>query len=295
MTAFKKAMVALDLSEMDKQLIAYTKQMVEIYGIQLVYFVHIMPNFLSPKNIDARFHQSFAPDYPIDEKIKYKLLEEIEAVFVGEEDLNLQVEIIEGKIYQKLLHWAELKAIDLLIVGKKSNSRGSGITPKRMAQKIKSAVLFATENPQKDIRHIGVPMDFSDYSLRALQTALQVRKTFPTAKISCINVLDLPALLYSENSIKYKQLGDSIKSNTEETHRLFLEKNKIKKENMEFVILHDSHHSIAQNIRDYTDTHPMDLLIMGAKGHSFFEDFLYGSVTEKIVTYEKKVPVLLVR
>ena len=48
MTGFSRALVALDLSTMDKKLMDYLASMVSVLDTKKVYFVHIIPDFNMP-------------------------------------------------------------------------------------------------------------------------------------------------------------------------------------------------------------------------------------------------------
>lgn len=59
--------------------------------------------------------------------------------------------------------------------------------------------------------------------------------------------------------------------------------------------LENKQHDIAGHIEDFALERPNSMIIMGAKGHSPFETFLFGSITEKLAERYNKVPLLIVR
>ena len=128
MQIFSRVLLALDLSEMDQRLMKYVAGHSRIFGMEKFYFVHIMENFIMPRNVDVQFQKLFAPEHPIDEKVRDKLLLDIKQAFGGLPQAEYSVEVIEGKPYEKLIHWTKVKEIDLLVAGKKAISEGSGIT-----------------------------------------------------------------------------------------------------------------------------------------------------------------------
>jgi nucleotide-binding universal stress UspA family protein len=295
MTTFKKTMVALDLSDMDDQILTYTRFITDIFETRQLYLTHIIPSFTSLKNLDLEFHQLFSAEYPIDEKIKDRISEQSESYFKNYQGgMDIKVEVVEGTIHKTLLHWTELKAIELLIVGKKSRTENSGITASGVARSTKSSVLFVTENTKDTIQHIVVPMDYSAYSLRALQTAIHIKTKLPNTKITCVSVLELPSNIYGMTQ-NIAPLTDSMRENITKTHQHFLKTHGVISEGIDLVILKDNLSNVAKVIRDYADKQQGDLIIIGAKGHTPFQNLIYGSVTERLVTYEDKIPVLVVR
>ena len=115
------------------------------------------------------FHKLFAPEYPVDEKIRDKIALDVQDTFESLKGIDLSIEVREGAPYEKLIHWTDVKDVDLLVVGQKQTSEGSGITAKRVARKSKCNVLFIPEKASSDISNILVPIDFSDNSAKAFK------------------------------------------------------------------------------------------------------------------------------
>jgi hypothetical protein len=76
--------------------------------------------FSAPKQLDVAFQKLFAPEYPIDEKVKDKLSLDAQEILGEEPPFPFKVEVREGKPYEKLLHWIDIKEIQLLVVGRKA-------------------------------------------------------------------------------------------------------------------------------------------------------------------------------
>src|SRR5690606_2847034 len=116
---FSTAMVALDLSKLDEKLIRYAKFIGSKMDIKRFYFIHIVPDFSTIKNLDLDFSKKFAPEIPADEAALKKLETEVKSIFGPTPGADYECMVVEGKPYQQLLHWAEVKNADLVIVGKK--------------------------------------------------------------------------------------------------------------------------------------------------------------------------------
>jgi len=293
MTTFARIVTALDMSGMDENLIQYTRALIKPFQVEKAYFVHIIPDFTLPKKQQQEFIQLFSPDKPLDEVVQAKLATDVEAIF-SENGVETSVEVREGKPYEKLLHWIKVRQADLLVVGNKQRSEGSGIIARRVARKTPSSVLFLSENATLPIREIIVPLDLSDDSARALHAALQLKRNDQAVKISVFIVVDVPSTVYPINMHR-SRLVEVLKSNANESYQEFLKKHNIQGENLEMVVQENSHFSVADHIQDFAEERKADLVIMGAQGHTPFEDFLFGSVTEKLVENAKEVPILVVR
>lgn len=296
MNHFDRTMVALDLSTMDENLICYVARIAEALQIKKIYFLHAIPDFTMPRNADVEFQKLFAPEQPVDERVHQRIEEEVRKIFDGKADVEQSIEVVEGKPYDRLLHWAEIKDIDLLVVGHKKKSEGSGITPKRVARRSPCNLLFVPPENLGEIRRILVPVDFSDNSGRALQTALAMKEQSPGIAVQCIYVVDLPPADYYIRPFDNTGFQRLLLESAGEAYREFLSENKVDPARLEeAAFVPNEYSNIAAHIEEYARQRETDLIIMGAKGHSGLENFIFGSITEKLVERSKGKPVLIVR
>jgi len=134
---------------------------------------------------------------------------------------------------------------------------------------------------------ILAPVDFSEYSFKNLQNAIDLAKTFK-AKLIILHVLP-----DKEQCLKFcsvnpdldnmdKMAEENARKNMQEFEKRIPE---IKYIEHEFKIRRGIAYSeILKEIKESF----VDVLIIGAKGVSNLDDFIYGSVTEKVI---KKSPV----
>ena len=250
-----------------------------------------------PRNLDVEFHSLFAPEYPVDEKVRDKIALDVQEVLDNSPEVDFKVEVVEGNPYEKLIHWTKIKEIDLLIVGHKAVSEGSGITPKRVARRSTCNVLFVPDDGREDIRKVLVPLDFSDNSLRALRTALKIKdKLDGEPQVGCIYVVDMPPADYYIRPFYESGYRQVLMDSAHKAYYNFLSENGIDDEVLAApVYLSNDYSNVAAHLNEYIDDYGTDLVIMGAQGHTAFEKFIYGSVTEKLVEKCKHTPILIVR
>lgn len=295
MKPIKRAVIALDLSEMDQQIIRMAKLACDLYELTRLYFVHIIPNFADPRHPDLVFHTKFSTDVPIDEAVARKLQEEVTAQFGGWQEDHLAIEVVEGKPYQKLARWAEVKDADLLVFGKKQKSAGSGITARRAARQVGCNLFLIPENPPSTIKRILVPMDFSENSVRALQHALHAKEHFPEAEIQVVHLVrTLTADHYYGVSQVANYRSEAIAA-ARKAYENIRDELQIKEAEAPIKFLDDHYGNVFRYLWEYTEESQPDLVIMGAQGHSAVHHFLYGSVTEDFVDYCEGIPILVVR
>lgn len=295
MKPINRAMIALDLSPMDETLLQFARLMHDLFQFDKLYFVHIIPDFIAPKNEDLKFHKQFSTDSPLDEAVKSKLEAKIEPHFSKKDREKCTVEVIEGRPYRQLAKWAEVKDVDLLIFGKKKKSAGSGITAKRAARHIDCHLLMVPEIEDLKLKHILVPMDFSDNSIRALLRARSIAENLGDTKTEVIH------LIRTITADHYYGLTQSVSYRAEavlaarKAYDAMLQENEISEEEAPLIIEDDDYGNVFRRLWEYSREIEPDLVVIGAQGHSAVHHFLYGSVTEDFVDYCDDMPILVVR
>jgi len=292
---FERALVALDLSRMDASMLRYLAGLVPVLGIRRLYFLHIMPDFSSPKKLDVEFHKLFNPEYPVDERVRDKLNLDIQEALGDLPDLEWSVEVREGKPYQKLIHWIEVKEVDLLIVGKKQQSEGSGITAKRVARHSQCHVLFVPPDAPARFKHLIVPIDFSENAHRALQVGLELKRKQDDAELGALYIVEMPLEdFYVRGALQTGYRGILMES-AQTAYNRFVDEHDLPSDEISPIFVQNDYGNISSHLAEYLEEHPTDLVIQGAQGHSAFENFLYGSVTEKLLDKLRTRPILIIR
>lgn len=295
MLAFKRALVAFDLSEMDLQLLRFLGRHYQALGIQKLYALHIMPDFTEPSHPEVDFQKRFAPESPVDERVEAAIQARITEVFGESPALEIDIEVREGKPYEKLLHWTKIKEVDLLILGKKHLSEGSGITAKRVARNVHSAVLFVPSVADSEISNLVVPNDFSENAARALHAAIGFSRAMKGQPVHSLHIVDLPPGYYYNRSSPDRGYLGMLMESAQLAAAKFRMEQEIADDDIVDVFQENSRHNLASHILNYASDHEEALIVMGAKGHTPFETFLFGSVTERIAQLVESQPLLVVR
>lgn len=295
MLAFKRALVAFDLSEMDLQLLQFLARHYQALGIQKLYALHIMPDFTEPAHPDLDFQKRFAPESPVDERVESAIKARVEEVFGEAPGLDIDIEVREGKPYEKLLHWTKIKEADLLIMGKKRLSEGSGITAKRVARNVHAAVLLVPDGAGTEIANLVVPNDFSENAARALHAALSLSRAMKGQPVHSLHIVDLPPGQYYNRSAPDRGYLGLLMESARLAAGKFRDAQGIADDDIVDVFQENSRNNQAAHILRYANEHKDSLLVMGAKGHTPFETFLFGSVTERLAQSIEGQPLLIVR
>jgi len=292
---FNRILIAADLSTMDQTLFEFTKTLLQKSSASKLYILHVIPNFLNPSNPDLNFHQLFAKNYPVDEKANDLLKEKAEAYF-DKNNIEIEINVVEGKPYEKLLNWIELKEIDLVVVGKKKQTEGSGITAKRMVRKTKASVLFVPESANSNFQSVLVPVDYSVQSAKALRAGLGLKEHSPNdLKVKALYVSSIPPVdSYYGMSLSQSHV-DKLLGNSRDYFGQFIQNEKLDESLFAKEVIASKFSNVGRDIQMFAKKEGSDLIVIGAKGHSPFDRFVYGSVTEQLVDLLMETPTLVMR
>lgn len=292
---FERILVGLDLSDADKNILKSIAALIPALGAKTVYFFHVMPDFSMPADIEVEFHKLFAPEYPVDEKIRDKIARDVAEYFGEAPGVDLHIEVVEGRPFLKMMHWIDVKDIDLLVVGQKQPREGSGIVARRVARQASCNVLFVPVDGQSDIRNILVPVDFSEASANALRVAIALAASLQKTGPQALYVVDMPPADYYMRTFDTDGFRDVLRQSAKTAFANFVKAQEFERDAFQQVIVDNRYGNVALHIAEYAENTGVGLIVIGAQGHSALENFIFGSVTEKLLAHQTNRVVLVVR
>jgi len=295
MKKFNRIIVALDMTDFDEKLLRYFSQFTAITFPKKVYFVYVDPNLETPPNMDIAYKDEDGKPIPKDELLQKVLTQRVKDLFANHYEVDFEVNVLEGKPLQALLHWTKVKEADLLVLGNKKLSEGSGVVANRIARNTNAAVLFVPETSTTPIKTLLVPIDFSSYAELAMNGALQLAKELDQAKIIAFNVFDVPLTGYPMVNMNYERFVKNMATFKQEAFDDYLQKFELDRTTVETAYVENSKNNVAKHLHTFAHEKGVDLIVMGAKGHGLVDRILMGSVAEKLVNYEKETPILILR
>ncbi|WP_055442406.1 universal stress protein [Lacinutrix himadriensis] len=140
------------------------------------------------------------------------------------------------------------------------------------------------------MKKIIVPIDFSEHSEYALETAAFLAKKYD-AEILALHMLELSNALISnaenmqqEETVFYLKLA-------EQKFQGFLDKEYLKDVKVTPLV---KHFKVFSEVSEVAKEHDADLIVMGSHGASGLKEVLVGSNTEKVVRHSN-IPVLVIK
>lgn len=284
---YERWMVGLDLTEMDVHLIKWVNYLSHLLKPKAVYFIHIEKHFDLPVYIP---HELSAQLQVEDETHKSSIQKLINEHF-SYRDASIHVEVIEGKVFHTLLHWIKIKQIDFLIAGRKEKLKGKGLLPYRFSRKLSCSTFLIPEKEQKKIKKILVPVDFSEHSMLALQTALHIASKEKACSVTCFHIYNVP-LGYYKTGKSYGDFAHVMKFNAIEHFQKFIAP---LERDIRFKATLLDKAPAPELIYKEIENEGYDLVIIGSKGQSAGAFILLGSTTEKLIHINKACPTWVIK
>lgn len=266
-------MIGLDLSEMDQFILEWVKYLYDLIKPEVIYFMHVEKDFKEVPYLPQELNEATA----LDEKLLEKMSETIHAHF-PEDAKNIQIKAVEGKPFEALIHWADIKSVDFFIAGRKNEISSRGILPHKLARKLQCPVLFIPEIKPKEFQKLLIPIDFSKHSKLAILTALMLRDLIPTLEIKCMHVYQVP-LGYYKTGKTFEEFGKIMLVHAKREFKTFC-----KEMNVELKCIYKLQSEASDKVIVNTAKQEFaDLVIMGSKGQTNSSILLLGSLTEKLI------------
>lgn len=291
MYKFKRLMIGLDMSYMDEILLKYAQNLVDVLKPEAIYFLNIQPNL----DLDDDIKELLGGDnQPSDEVVKENMKQTVAKFFKNNSNASIDYKVVEGNPSQEILRWTKIKEIDLLIMGRKELKGGSGITPQQVSAKVMSSVLIIPEGIERyNLNKILVPIDFSDYSMLALEETLYLKSLKKDIEIKCHHVYNLP-LGYEKTGKTADEFSEIMKTNAEKKFKKMQSKiDGAASIECTFELSDDK--SIGKQIKEAADKESADLIVMGAKGRTLATQIFLGSATEKLIKFQSNSALLVVK
>lgn len=292
--AVREAVVGLALGRADEPLLKYLNFFKGPIPVEGLSFLHVIPN------TRARLPLTVAPGVEVsreDEEAALRALsEKVKIALPDRAASDVQYFVEDGSPLEKLLALADDKKADMLVIGRKADTLAHGILSKNLIRQAKSNVLVVPENTTIALKNILVPVDFSENSVRALKTALSIKKRAgEDIKVYAINIYQRPNLMAYKLNMAPERFERNIQENHEKGFKKFMEEylpDYIGK--VEPILIWNDMPDVAHHIMDQAREITANLIVIGCKGHSKLERMLLGSTTETLLNINTSIPALVV-
>lgn len=209
---------------------------------------------------------------------------------------QVQCDVCEGDPLEEVLHRSMDLQADLLVLGKRNDTSSHGILANNLVRKVPCSTLVVPQGARMQLERMLVPVDFSQYSVRALQTAVAIaRRMEKMPELIVAHLYELPNIFAYRLGQSEEQLAAILHADREAALKDFVNNYAQETEGVRTIVERHEDAALARQIADVALQCDADLVVMGAKGHSKVERLLMGSVTEKLLFINDAIPVWVVK
>lgn len=282
----KNLMIGLDLSEIDEVVISYAKFLVDYWNLEKITFIHnikksdlydLWEGFLKEKEI------------PLENLIKKEISEKVAKVFDDSAQIKIEVtaeDYTENVFKEKSKEYN----IDLLLLGKKQDLRGTGSLAHKLMHIISCDVLFVPEEVQFSLNRILLPTDFTSNSAKAFKKAslLDHKKSW---QMIALHVYNIPSVYFPY--INREKAMDKAQQQLTAKFKNF--RKRFKLEEIPFIQSYREDFSVVETIIEKSYKENIDLIMLSAKGDNKLTSIFVGSTTSDLLLNNSPVPIYVVK
>jgi nucleotide-binding universal stress UspA family protein len=287
-----QALVGLSLESKNDNLPDYLGFIGSLIPIDACCFLHVLPKIELFENRDED-----VSNFDVDNEIIERITNQIHESISKKAKTKVKFDIREGNPLDELLEEAENRGADFVVIGKSTKKDYHGILAKNFARKANGHALLVPDKARQSLKRILVPVDFSPSSVDAIRMAVAIKKRAPEIEITALNIYELPSIQSYMIRKRESEIRTLLIEDRQVAFRSFLE-SALQDEDAAGIktnIVELTSPSVGNLIMDFATSHKSDMIVMGAKGHSKIGLLLLGSVTEKVMTLTKRIPVLIVK
>lgn len=287
MKTFKTILVGLDLSPIDRDVIQYAEFIAKKFRTEKIYFLHVVKDL----RIDNQIRKEGGLE-PIDEHLTHRLNESVQTYFKDRSNFEIACQVVEGSPAKQILHWAEIKRSDLIVVGRKGSHSDTGTTPRQIARNSSCSILMVPSLSPLKCEKIVVPTDFSKHALGAMKLGIQMLKNADNPTIYTHHLYDIPGSGVRGLFAK-KKLEPIVKQKALEEYNEFILK--VDTKNVDISPTFDINRDRigAPLAMGFVAKKKPDLVIIGSQGKTGIKRLFLGSFAEKFIDANKRYPLLV--
>jgi len=292
MYQIKKLIVCLDQTSMDETLVKFATYIARINQTKKIYFTNIIRNLQIPKDVLKEFPKLI--ENMVEER-KSQMREVVERNWDKELQSEMSFVVKEGQLAKKVLKLAHEKSADMILVGRKVTLPGSGVGSQRLARRASCTLMIIPENSTPKVTKILVPSDFSEYSKDALEEAILISERNGKAiEIICQNVYTIPSG-YHFTGKSYEEFAAIMQTHAEIKYKKFIRKIDTKGVKITPLYTMDDDDDPVEDIIKKAQEIQANGIIIGAKGRTAATALFLGSMAERLIQLNDKIPLLVTR
>ena len=291
MEEIKRVLVAVDLTDMDETLVQYVARLSNEIALDKVYFLNVTKSLQLPKEIITKYPDLVAP---MDEVTKKEIQFTINKVAGNQLKADYEIKVTDGHRAEKILKWIKIKEVDLVVMGRKKGLSGDGIVTSKIVRLAPCSIVLVPQELPKEVKKLVIPIDYSHASQLAFEFALYFVKNIPGLELTCLNIYEVPSG-YHYSGKTYEEFAQIMKKNAEESFNQFTAKFDLRDITIKAKFELNKEDSIAEKIFKFSIEEKASVIVIGSKGRTQAASLLLGSISEKLIKLNDKMPLFVVK
>ncbi len=288
MYRFKRLLVGLSLNGCDEAVIRFTKEFSRLLKPSKITFMHVLSNDDVPKYVGEK--------YPIllqtaDEFARTRMIDMVYKSVGDDWPPATEYEVVEGSPLLEMLQRVKYKEIDLLLIGRPQEPAYGGTLAVKLARYAPCSVCVVPEQTPQRLRTLLVPVDFSEHAQAALDVAVMLAQAGEIPQIKCVHAYRVPTGYYKTGK-SYEEFAAIMEGLARDECTEFLGRADLK--GVEVIPVFKLYKRVYLAIREISRDHPVDLVIVGARGRKSAAGSMLGSVTQRLIR-KTQIPLLAVK
>jgi nucleotide-binding universal stress UspA family protein len=279
MPKFNKILFATDFSRFAEDAFPFAVRLTRMFGAKL-HLLHV----ISSKEEDI----NKAMDKKVVEEITESVYKEFKSLTNNSDlkkDQFIARTLVSPSAAQGILDYISKNNIDLIVIG--TYGRGwsgpffLGTVAERITRHAPCPVLTVSKKSNEEVYNILVPIDFSEYSKRALMMAKELAHRYK-ARLSLLHVIETSNYpsFYDIHGFEVKKLVKRTKDRSPNILKKFIDDLPGPKVEADtYVVVGQAAFQVIKFINDYKP----DLVVISSHGLSDIDYFSLGSVADKVI------------
>jgi nucleotide-binding universal stress UspA family protein len=289
MYRYNRLLVGVSFDKQDGASIRYAGLISRLAKSEKIIFLHVASIVDIPEELITDYPDLFKP---VDEYARQEMETLVDEYFDGHQETQIEYKVAEGSPLIEFLRLTKEEEIDLIIMRKRKIPSASGALFEKLARKAPCSVLFVPEGTKTWFTNILVPVDFSENSVDAMDSAVALAKVSEVIEqIICLHVYSVP-MGYYKTGKSYEQFAEIMKGHAEKYYSEFIKKIDLK--GITAVPLFHLEKKASDGIEDVIKERERCLVVIGARGRRAAAGVLLGSVAEHLI-HTTSLPLLAVK
>lgn len=288
MKPYQTILVAAALDGRDETTLRHVAYLAQLTHARDVYLAHVVPTFDLPETLLQEEPEAVVP---VDEEIEARLRQTVARVPGGFGEAEVHCVARQGSAVAELTKLAAQKAADLLCLGRTGDPNLLGQPVDNIVRKAPCSVFLIPAGSVENYSRILAPIDFSEHSKQALETACALARGAPNASLTALHVYQVP-LGWHKSGHSHEEFAAIMRKHAERHWQTF--SRDLETQGVSIDIRFELGEEVTNTILETADAMDASLIVVGSHGRTLPAELLLGHVADSVCAQSTR-PTLCVK